>query len=162
MGTEPGLRFTGRAARPLFHATVGIALVGGLLVSGPSSRAVAQQAETVAVTIAELVRSHEQYSGKEVVFEGILVGTTYLLNPEGITVTGPGRSRRFQIGLADMSGARILVITWMPSYDLPSLGMIGRTGTVYAVRGTFYHAPMEPGPPLQFVVPRSKEGLRRK
>lgn len=126
------------------------------------SAAAAQQAEPLFVTIAELVRSPEQYSGKDVAFEGILVGTGVFSSPEGEPSGGPGRGRRVPLTLTDMSGARIFIITWVPSYDLPALGMVGRTGTVYAVRGTFYHVPMEPGTPLQFVVPKSKEGFKKK
>jgi hypothetical protein len=132
------------------------------LLSAWSSVASAQQPEPVAVTIADLLRSPERYSGKDVVFDGVLVGKTVFATPEGIPGRGPGQSQRHQFVLADMTGARIIVLTWLPSYDLPTSGMVGVSGIPYSVRGVFYHVPMEPGPPLQFVVPRSKEGLRKK
>jgi hypothetical protein len=56
----------------------------------------------------------------------------------------------------------VVVITYVPSYDVPATSFVGQAGTAYSVRGTFYRIPLEPGPALYFVVPLPKEGLKKK
>lgn len=95
---------------------------------------------------------------REVAFDGILVGTSDF-HTVGEPTPAPLGGKRIQLAMADMTGAQIVVITYVPSYDLPTLGMVGRTGTAYSVRGVFYHIPIEPDPPLQLVVVPGKDGL---
>ena len=118
-------------------------------------------AQSMAVTIGDLLRAPQQYSGKEVAFDGILVGWSNLHTVEKSTPRLRG-GRRVQLAMADMSGAQVLVITYVPSYDLPTSGLLGSTGTAYSVRGIFYYVPVEPGPPLELVVVPGKDGLRKK
>ena len=80
-----------------------------LLLSAPVG---IHAAEPVLVMISDLVRAPQQYMGREVGFDGILVEMGHL------NAYGPPAST-------------------------------GRT-------------PIEPGPPLQFVVPNSEGGLKRK
>ncbi len=118
------------------------------------------QSQPVTVTIGELVRAPERYAGKEVAFDGVVVASTELYTVGKSRPIPPGQ--RVQLAVADVSGAQILIIAYVPSYDLPSWSMVGKTATAYSVRGIFYHVPVEPGPPLQFVVVPGKGGLKRK
>lgn len=133
-----------------------VALALALLMPTADARS-----QPVAITIAELVGAPERYSGKEVAFDGILVGMSDFYTV-GKSTPAPFGGKRVQLAMADMTGAQILVITYVPSYDLPTLGMLGRTGTAYAVRGVFYYIPIEPGPPLHLVVVLGKDGLKKK
>lgn len=131
-------------------------LLVAVLLFAPSA-----EGEPLAVTIAQLVGSPDQYSGKEVAFDGVLVRMSNFTTYEKSSAS-PSRGQRIQLVLADMTGAQILVITYVPSYDFPTLGMVGKAGTAYSVRGTFFHIPVEPGPPLQLVAVPGKDGLKRK
>lgn len=135
-------------------AGAGMMLVLFILIGEASS-------QPIAVTIGELVTAPDRYSGKEVTFDGILVRRTDLYTVETST-PHPRGGRRVQLALADISGAQVLVIAYVPSYDLPTVTMLGSSGTAYSVRGIFYHIPVEPGPPLHLVVLPGKNGLRKK
>ncbi len=139
----------------MVKAAASVTLVFVLLV------AVRAYSEPVTVTIGELVTAPERYAGKEVAFDGVVVASTELYTV-GKSRPSPREGQRVQLAVADVSGAQILVIAYVPSYDLPSWSMVGKTGTAYSVRGVFYHVPVEPGPPLQFVVVPGKGGLKRK
>src|SRR3989442_8094856 len=84
------------------------AVVGPLLLAG--SLAITEaSSEPVAITISDLVKAPERYSGQQVTFDGVLVRGTSLYTVEKST-PGLGSGSRFQLAMADLTGAQVLII----------------------------------------------------